>query len=229
MAGLYAAFGIMVSLFHRERHGTDREGCIDVALSESVLSVMEGLLPEYAALGTIREPVGSRIPTAAPTSAYPTADGAWLIIAANSDPLFAKLAQLMGATHLTRDDRFVGNAVRVKNAQALDAIIGAWTKTMSSADLEAQLTSAGIPCTRAFTAADIASDPQFRFRNMVRDVEDPNFGPILQNGIVPHFPDDPGDVAWAGPEIGEHTDEVLRELAGMSSEQIAQLHSEGVI
>jgi formyl-CoA transferase len=187
------------------------------------------MIPEYAALGTIREPVGARIPTAAPTSAYPTADGKWLIIAANSDPLFANLVRLMGATDLGRDPRFLGNARRVENAAALDAIIAAWTRRLSSKDLEEQLTGADIPNTRAFTAADIAADPQFRFRKMVRDVPDPRFGHLLHTGVIPHFPDEPGDISWAGPEIGQHTDEVLREVAGMSPKQIAQLRSEGVL
>jgi crotonobetainyl-CoA:carnitine CoA-transferase CaiB-like acyl-CoA transferase len=229
MAGIYAAFGIMVSLFHRERYGADRAGRVDVALSEAVLSVMEGLIPEYSALGTIREPAGARIPTAAPTSAYPTADGKWLIIAANSEPLFANLVRLMGATELAQDPRFVGNALRVQNAASLDAIITAWTRTLSCQDLEERLTKAGIPNTRAFTAADVAADPQLRFRKMVREVDDPHFGAMLHAGVVPHFPDDPGEVSWAGPEIGEHTDEVLREVAGLSPDQIARLRSEGVV
>jgi len=229
MAGIYAAFGIMVSLFHRERHGTDRAGSVDVALTESVLSVMEGLIPEFAAFGSIREPAGARIPTAAPTSAYPTADGKWILIAANSDSLFAKLARLMGAADLADDTRFLGNARRVTNAAALDAIIGAWSRTLTSEELEGRLTSADIPNTTAFTAAEIAADPQFRFRKMVREVDDPNFGRLLHTGIVPHFPDDPGAVAWAGPEIGEHTDEVLCELAGLSPPEIAKLRGEGVV
>jgi crotonobetainyl-CoA:carnitine CoA-transferase CaiB-like acyl-CoA transferase len=135
----------------------------------------------------------------------------------------------MGAAPLSQDPRFLGNARRVENAAALDAIIAAWTRTLSSHDLEARLTAADIPNTRAFTAADVAADPQFRFRKMVRQVHDPHFGPILQAGVVPHFPDEPGDVSWAGPEIGQHTDEVLREVAGLSPEQIARLRSEGVV
>ncbi len=229
MAGIYAAFGIMVSLFHRERYGSDQAGRVDVALSEAVLSVMEGLIPEYSALGSIREPAGARIPTAAPTSAYPTADGQWLIIAANSEPLFANLVRLMGAAELGQDPRFLGNARRVQNADALDAIISAWTRTLSSQELEERLTRADIPNTRAFTAADVAADPQFRFRNMVREVHDPHFGSLLHTGVVPHFPDEPGDVSWTGPEIGQHTDEVLREVVGLSPEQIARLRSEGVV
>jgi crotonobetainyl-CoA:carnitine CoA-transferase CaiB-like acyl-CoA transferase len=97
LAGLYAAFGIVSALWQRDRAAGDGKGrTLDVALTEAVLSLMEGMLPEYGALGTIRQPTGSRIPTAAPSSAYPSADGKWILIAANSDPLFARLASLIG-------------------------------------------------------------------------------------------------------------------------------------
>ena len=88
----------MAALWQRDRAGGDGRGrTLDVALTEAVLSMMEGMLPEYGALGLVRQPTGSRIPTAAPSNAYPTADGKWILIAANSDPLFAKLAALMGS------------------------------------------------------------------------------------------------------------------------------------
>src|ERR671939_1964 len=96
LAGLYAAFGIVAALWKRDRTNGDRRGrTLDVALTESVLSLMEGMLPEYGALCSVRQPTGSRIPTAAPSSAYPTAVGKWILIAANSDPLFARLPKLV--------------------------------------------------------------------------------------------------------------------------------------
>src|SRR3954468_2333426 len=116
LAGLYAAFGIMATLWQRDRVGGDRRGrSLDVPLTDAVLSMMEGMLPEYGALGAVRQPVGSRIPTAAPSNAYPTEDGKWILIAANSDPLFARLVSLMGQPDLARDPRFVGNRARVQN------------------------------------------------------------------------------------------------------------------
>ena len=96
IAGLYAAFGAMAVLWSRDRVGTDRVGLtVDVALTESILSMMEGMLPEYGALGRVKQPTGGRIATAAPSNLYPTADGHWILIAANSDPLFAKLSNLI--------------------------------------------------------------------------------------------------------------------------------------
>jgi crotonobetainyl-CoA:carnitine CoA-transferase CaiB-like acyl-CoA transferase len=132
IAGLYAAFGIAAALWQRDRNGGDKRGrSIDVALTESVLSMMEGLLPEYSVLDAVRQPTGSRIPTAAPSNAYPTADDKWILIAGNSDPIFTRLAKLIGRPEIASDPRFIGNRARVQNVEQLDAMIAAWTKRLT--------------------------------------------------------------------------------------------------
>ncbi|WP_232333050.1 CaiB/BaiF CoA transferase family protein [Novosphingobium aquimarinum] len=231
IAGLYAAFGIVSALWQRDRKGGDGAArTVDVALSESVLSMMEGMLPEYGMLGKIKQPTGGAIATAAPTNAYPTKDGNWVLIGANSDPLFGKLAALMEAPELLTDPSYVGNRSRVLHAEQLDARIAEWTRRYDIADLLAMLDKADIPNSKAYTAADCAADPQYRARRMVREVEDPAFDrPILHAGVVPHVVESPGEVRWAGPAVGAHTDEVLFELAGVSAEEIARLRSKGAI
>ena len=230
LAGLYTAFGIMAALWQRDRISGDRQGrTLDVALTDAVLSLMEGMLPEYGALGAVRQPTGSAIPTAAPSNAYPTADGKWILIAANSDPLFARLAALIGQPDLARDPRFVGNRTRVQNAAELDRIIGAWTSQLGVAEVDRCLTEADIPCTQVYTAAECAADPQFRHRGMVREVEDPQLGQVLHAGIVPHVPETPGVIRWPGPPIGAHTEEVLGEILGLQPTQLETLRQEGVI
>ena len=235
IAGLYAAFGIMAALWQREpardatgRGGTGRGLSLDVALTDSILSMMEGMLPEYGATGAVRQPTGSRIATASPSNAYPTQDGKWILIAANSDPLFARLAALIGEPGLAADPRFKNNPARVANVEVLDRIIGAWTAAQSAVDVDRRLTEADIPCTLVYTAAEIAADGQFRHRGMVREVADPLLGPVLHTGIVPHVAENPGTVRWPGPAIGAHTDRVLHDLLGLSATEIAALHEEGV-
>ena len=230
IAGLYAAFGVMSALWQRDRVGGDsRARSLDVALSESVLSMMEGMLPEYGVLGTVKQPTGSRIATAAPTSGYQAADGKWVLIAGNSEPLFARLAKAMEQPELVGDPRFQGNRARVENVEELDRIIGAWTARFSADDLLARLADADIPSSLVYTAADIADDPQYRHRGMVQDIEDPLFGSVLQAGIVPGVPEDPGRVRWPGPKIGAHNEEVLMGLLGMSAGEVAALRDQEVI
>ncbi len=230
IAGLYAAFGVMSALWQRDRAGGDaRPRSLDVALNESVLSMMEGMLPEFGALGTIKQPTGSRIATAAPTSAYAASDGKWVLIAGNSEPLFARLVKAMGRPELAEDPRFIGNQARVENVEVLDKIIGDWTATFTAADLLDRLTEADIPSSLVYTAADIATDPQYRQRGMVQDVEDPLFGSVLQAGIVPGIPEDPGRIRWPGPPLGAHNDEVLGELLDMTADDIESLRQNGAI
>ncbi|HEX7784525.1 MAG TPA: CoA transferase [Sphingobium sp.] len=231
IAGLYAAFGIMSALWQRDRTGGDAIGrTVDVALTESVLSMMEAMLPEYGALGIEKQPTGGGIATAAPSNAYPTRDGAWVLIAANSEPLFAQLMRLIGRPELIGAPGYDGNRARVRNAALLDDMIGTWSRQYDATELIDLLSAADIPGCKTYTAADCATDPQYLARRMVLPVHDPAFGrDILHAGIVPHIPETPGVVRWAGPAIGAHTDEVLGELLNMSESEIGALREEHVL
>lgn len=227
VAGIYAALGVLAALLRRDRTGVG--GDIDVALSEAVFSLLEGALPEYGALGSVRQPTGGGIATAAPSNAYKSQDGVWMLIAANSDPLFRKLTTLMNQPALADDPRYSGNQARCANAPALDDLIGAWSRTLDIVALDAALAAAGIPHTRVFTVADIAADPQFRARQMVLEVNDPQLGPILHPGVVPRIDGVSPVPRSTGPSIGADNEDVLRGLLGYDDEQIASLKAEGVL
>jgi len=230
IAGLYAAFGVMAALWQRDRIGGDNEArSLDVALTESVLSMMEGMLPEFGRLGIIKQPTGGGIATAAPTNAYPTRDGGWILIAANSEPLFKKLVVLMGRPELAADPRFIGNVARVAHVVELDAMIADWARGFDAIDLIDQLDTADVPASKVYTADDIAQDPQYRHRGMVREVEDPDLGPVLQSGIVPHIPEGPGEIRWTGPNVGQHGEEILMKLLGYGADKITALREDGVM
>lgn len=230
IAGLYAAFGVMVALWQRDRVGGDGQArTIDVALTESVLSMMEGMLPEYGALGKIKQPTGGGISTAAPTNAYPSADGQWVLIAANSEPLFAKLMTLIGHAELISAPGYANNPERVANVVRLDELISEWSRGFDADRLVDMLDASDIPNSKAYTAADCAADPQYRARGMVREVPDKHFGTVLQAGMVPHVPESPGSIRWTGPDLGEHNHAVLSELLGLSRDTIDALEREGVL
>lgn len=222
VAGLYAAIGVVSELLRIQRQPhANVGGTVDVALTDSVLSLMEGLLPEYGSLGIVRQPTGSRIPTAAPTNAYPGKDGKWVLIAANSQSLFVRLMELIGRQDLIGDPRFAGNGGRVKNVEALDAEISAWTKRLDAAEADRLCREAGIPSTLVYTAKECAESAQFRARGMVHEVVDPIIGRTLHPGVVPHVPGGESALRWPGPAVGAHTEEVLRDLAGIDPDTIA--------
>jgi formyl-CoA transferase len=222
LAGLYAAIGLLAALWQRDAGsagagtmtGTGRGRVIDVNLVDSVFSLLEGMLPEYALDGRVRQPVGAAIPTAAPTNTYRCADGKFLCIAGNSDLIFARLMTAIGHAALGKDPAYASNADRCARREELDAVIGAWTATLAAKDAEERLEAADVPCSRLYDIADCAADPHFRARASVQAVDDPLIGRTLHPGPAIRFDGDAaaGVVAWPGPAVGAHTDYVLRTL-----------------
>ena len=218
LAGLYAAIGLLSAVYERDVTGTGRGRVIDVCLTESIISLMEGMLPEYAMDGRIRQPFGAGIPTAAPTNTYACSDGKYLCVAGNSDLIFARLAQVIGRPDLASEPRFLTNAGRCAHAAELDAIIGAWTRARPAAEAEALLDAADVPACRLFDIADIAVDPHFRARKAVLPVDDPLIGPTLHAGPAIRMDGDPPEAAigWPGPALDAHRAHVLGTLLGMA-------------
>ncbi|RMI35088.1 CaiB/BaiF CoA transferase family protein [Nocardia stercoris] len=230
IAGIYAAFGTVMALFQRER-SADRiplpQRVIDVALNESILSVMESLVPDYLAYGIVRERVGGRMEGIAPSNAYPCRDGRSIIIGGNGDAIFQRYMQVIGRPDLAADPELADNAGRWTHRDRLDASIAEWTRTLDSAEALRLLEAAGIPCGPIYTAADIAADPQLRARNMIQDfpvdVGAPEPKSVGFPGIVPVLGGRSLPIRSVGPDLGEHTREVLTELLGMSDTEIDEL------
>ncbi len=230
VAGLYGAIGLLATLFEKGKGRAQPGRRVDVALSESVLSLLEGCLPEYGATGKIRQPTGSTIPTTAPSNAYPTADGRFFLIGANSNALFRRLCGAMERPDLADDPRYADNPSRVKHAAELDAAIAHWTTGLTLDEVAAKVEAADVPCSRIYDIADIAADPQFLARGMVHKVADPRLGETLHPGVVPAMTGGPaGGVRWPGPTVGAHTHEVLSDLLGMAPDEIDALKKEGVL
>jgi len=230
IAGLYGAIGLLAALCERGA-GRGKPGRrVDVALTESILSMLEGCLPEYGYMDKIRQPQGSTIPTAAPSSAYPSKDGRWFLIGANSETLFAKLCAVMQRPDLLADPCYKDNPSRVRNMQALDAEIGNWTRQYTVAELEKIVADVDIPSTRIYDMDDVAHDPQFLERGMVQSVNDPRLGKVLHPGVVPMMAGgSAGSVRWTGPGLGDHNNEVFGDMLGLDEAEIARLKEEGII
>ena len=217
LAGMYAAIGLLAAVWERDVSGTGKGRIIDVNLVDSVFSLMEGMLPEHALDGRVRQPAGAAIPTASPTNTYPCADGRWLCIAGNSDLIFARLMAAIGQADMAREPRFATNGLRCANRAPLDAAIAAWTRTLPAKDAEEILERAEVPCSRLFDIADCAADPHFRARAAVQSIDDPLIGKTLHPGPVIRMDgEDPGDVVrWTGRAVGADTDLVLHTLLGL--------------
>ena len=218
----------MAAAWQRDRRGGDGVGrSLDVALTDSVFSMMEAMLPEYGKLGKVKQPTGGAIATAAPSNAYRTADGGFVLIAGNSDPIFERLCRLIGRPDLSSEPRFAGNAVRVAHAAELDGIISEWTSRHDANVLLDLLAESDIPSCKIYTAADCATDPQYLARNMVRMISDPILGNVLHPGVVPTVVGEEQAVKWTGPAIGSHNEEIFGGLLGISRARLDELRAAG--
>src|SRR4051812_40006793 len=226
LAALHGVIGILLAM--QERHRSGRGQVIDVALYEAVFNCMESLLPEYSAFGAVRGAAGSAMPGIAPTNAYLCSDGGYALVAGNGDSIFKRLMGVIGRTDLAADPELANNAGRVKRVEEIDAAIGAWTAHRSVADVLAALDAASVPAGRIYTVADIAADPHYRDRGMLVQTVLDDGEPLMVPGIVPKLSETPGAQVRPAPKLGEHTEEILREI-GLTPEQVGQLRARGVI
>jgi formyl-CoA transferase len=227
LASLYGVIGALLAMHHLNVNG-GRGQFIDVALYEAVFAVMESLIPEYTVEGYIRERSGAALPGITPSNTYPCGDGSYVVIAANGDTIFRRLAAAIGRCDLRDDPELEHNEGRSRHADRLDAAISAWTKQHDLEHVLRTLTEAQVPVGRIYTAADICNDPHYRAREMLQSHVLPDGTPIGLPGIVPKLSETPGKTRWIGPALGAHTDEVLGSL-GLSAEEIRGLRSRGIV
>lgn len=230
LTGMFATQGIMMALYWRDALGGGVGQVVDASIYESCFTMMEGALPEYDKLGVIREPSGTGLAHVAPSNLYPTKEGSWHIIAANVDPMFKRLCAAMDQPELAEDPRFVDHAARGDNAAELDNLIAAWTKTLSAGELNEKLEAASVVCGPVYTIADIATDPHYAARGMIRHETEPELGEIAVPGITPQLSETPSDIAWLGPtKPGEHNEEVYCGMLGLSADELATMAGDGIV
>jgi crotonobetainyl-CoA:carnitine CoA-transferase CaiB-like acyl-CoA transferase len=228
IAGIYAAFGTVMALFARERAEVPLpQRVIDVALNESVLSVMESLVPDYLAYGVTRERVGGRMEGIAPSNAYPCADGTSIIVAGNGDAIFQRYMQTIDRPDLAAEPDLQTNGGRWRRREELDAAIGQWTSQYDRDDALKLLDDAGVPSGPIYTAKDICADEQYEARNMIQDfaVDTGETQPRTVGfpGIVPVIGEASLPIRSIGPDLGEHTRDVLSSLLGLTDDEIGAL------
>jgi crotonobetainyl-CoA:carnitine CoA-transferase CaiB-like acyl-CoA transferase len=210
IAALYGTIGALMAL--RERQSSGRGQVVDVALTEGVFSLLEAILPEHGYDGRTRERTGNTLNGAAPSNIYTTSDGKYLAIGANGDGIFRRLAVAMGRPGLADDARFASNQARRDHVVELDTVISEWVGSRTLEEARAALDEASVPAGPVYSIADIVTDAQYRARDMIVEVPDGRLGSVLMPGIVPRLDRTPGAIRWAGPDLGNDTEEVMRRL-----------------
>jgi formyl-CoA transferase len=190
---------------------------------------MENLVTEYDKTGYIRERTGAILPNIAPSNVYPTKSGVFVLIAANQDSVFKRLAAAMGRPDLATDPRFATHTARGAVQAELDAMIAAWTATLEREELGRILDEAGVPRGDIFRAPEMLEDAHFRARQTIVDVAHPIFGTLKMQNVAPRLSENPGRVATAGPLLGQHNEAVFSGMLGLSASDIADLAARGIV
>jgi crotonobetainyl-CoA:carnitine CoA-transferase CaiB-like acyl-CoA transferase len=228
LAAQTAFQGILLALYARDARGAPGQ-VVDASIADACFSMLESALVEYEKTGFVREPTGTRLPRVAPSNVYRSKDGKWVVIAANHDTLWKRLAALMGRPELGEDPRFDSHHARGEHEDELDEMIGAWAAQYTAAELDRIVNDAGVVCAPVYSAADIYADPYFRERGLLVEHEDEVHGDMHVPGIVPKLSGTPGAIRQAARwTVGADTEAVLREL-GITDDELAALEEEGVI
>jgi formyl-CoA transferase len=231
IAALHGVIGALMALRHRDATGGRGRGAgqfIDVALYEAVFNMMESTVPEFDRFGVVRERTGGALPGIVPSNTYTCADGAAIVVAGNGDAIFKRLMTAMGRVDLAEDPELAHNEGRVKRTGEIDEAIQSWCSGRPIDAALAALKSADVPASRIYSVADMFSDPQFAARDMIEQQHLSDGTALKVPSVVPKLSATPGGTAWLGPALGEHTEELLRQL-GHDQAAIDTLRRDGVI
>ena len=227
ISGAHAAGAVLSALYRRRRTG--KGAFIDASQLESSISVVGEHIVGYQMDGEPPKNRGNRHPTMAPHGAYPCrGEDSWITIAIASDDEWASLCRVMGNTDLVEDERFGDVLSRIRNQDALDEIVGAWTQDHDAITLTETLQEAGIAAAPVMKGEDIFNDPHYQERELLELVDHPSAGVYFLPGAAWKMSATPGVVRWPSPRLGEHNDFVFGELLGMASQDIEQLNEEEV-
>jgi len=226
LAAQSAFQGILLALYARERGAKGQ--VVDAAIVDACFAMFESAVTEFEKTGHIRQPTGPRLPRIAPSNVYKSSDGKWVVIAANHDTLWRRLAKLMGKPELGEDERFATHHARGEHEDLLDEIIGEFAAAHTAQELDEILNEGGVVCGPVYTAKDVYEDPHFRERGLLVDHTDEVHGQMTVPGVVPKLSETPGGIrSPARWTVGADTAAVLEEL-GVDAAERERLAADGI-
>lgn len=227
LAATFACIGALSALHHKQKTGEGQ--VVDSAIYEAVLNMMESLVTEYDKAGYIRERTGAILPNVAPSNIYECQDGGMILIAANQDTVFGRLAEAMGQPELATNERYATHTARGAVQQELDDLITEWTKTLPAADVGRLMDEYGIPSGKIYTTPDMLEDAHFQAREAIATTMHPQLGELKMQNVAPKLSKTPGNIRRPGPELGEHNEEIFGGVLNKSADDMAGLSERGII
>jgi crotonobetainyl-CoA:carnitine CoA-transferase CaiB-like acyl-CoA transferase len=228
LAATFSAMAAMFAVYKRD-NGDGKGQEVDVSLYEPLFRLVEAQVIGFDQLNLVKERIGNRLAEDSPRNTYETRDGRWLGISASSQKTYERLAMAIDRPDLITDERFLNNAIRCDNADALDIIIAQWIKQHTLQDIMTLFDSQQVVAGPVLNIKDIFSDPQYLFRKNIIEVEDEDFGTVKMQNVVPLFSDTPGKVLHSGGVLGKDNRAIFIDSLGLSEERFQALTNQGVI
>ncbi|MDL2289214.1 CoA transferase [Clostridia bacterium OttesenSCG-928-F22] len=225
---MFACIGAMFAVYNRDVVGTGKGQMIDCCLTESALRLQESIIAEYCLDGAIRTRMGNATTVTVPSGHFLTKDGKYLVLAVTGDKLFTEYCKSTNRMDLLEDPRFSTGPARSQNRDELNAIAAEWALSNTIDDCLEALGS-NIPNCKVYNVEDIMKDEHFKARNAITTVPTEKFGEITMQNVTPKMSGTPGQVNWAGEELGKFNNEIFTQVLGFTQEKIAALQEQGVI
>ena len=225
---VFGALAVMIALYHRDARG-GRGQHIDAAMYETMLRLTDSMIPLYDSLGLKRNRSGNLNPNAAPGDHFVSADDRYIVITVSSDALFARLCRAMGREELITDERFANHDARSARLPQINGIVSDWIRAHPAAVIVERLEAVQQPYSLIYTIDEIVTDPHYAARGSIVTVDHPRIGPLKMQCVAPRLLGTPAPEIRAAPQLGEHTDYVLRELLGKSGDEVDRLRAAGVV
>jgi CoA:oxalate CoA-transferase len=226
LAGHQAVIGILAALL--ERQSSDRGQRYDGSMVDGLFSVLENAVVRYTAVGEVPCPLGTAHPSITPFQAFPTRDG-WIVTPIGSQKLWEGFCRVLGREDLLEDPRFADNYLRTQHRRELAEILSAEFPKRSTGEWLEMLEGADVPCAPVHTVAEVCEDPHIAYREMLVEVDHPGVGPLRIVGSPLRLSETPGYVRGPAPRLGQHTEEILRDLLGFPEEEVVALREQGVV
>lgn len=229
ITGIYVAFATVTGVYHRDVHPDGSGQSVDVSLYEPIFRMLEFLIAEYDQLQRIRPRSPMLAGHSSPAGTYATKDGHWVVLVTSTDSTFNRLAAAMNREDLLEHPGFCKNSARLSNNDEMNDMVRAWIAGIDRDELLALLERHGVPASPILNIADIFEHPHYRERENIIEVEHPRLGKVKVPGIVPKFEKTPGSVRNIAPDLGEHSEEILRRYLQLSGSEIEELKVKGVL
>jgi len=228
IAGIFGSLSVMMALYHRDLRGGEGQ-MIDLALYEAVFRFLDFDPIQYDQMKTVHMRTGNRVAYVAPSSMFKTKDGKYLTLAASTQSVWLRLAEAIGRIDMTTDPKFIDNSARVENSVECNGVVGAWIAQHTRDEVIEHFDKHGVAYSAVFDMEDAFRDLQYRAREAMVRVPDPDLGEAIVQNVVPKFSATPGSVDFLGRKLGEDNEEILCGELGLTREKLQDLKDAGII